>query len=185
LAGSSKAANSDVVLRAETDADREAIATVVERAFGSPLEARLVEALRASSDFVSEWSLVAVLEQRLVGYVMVTYAAVHDAEVQHRVPNLSPLAVEPDAQRQGIGSKLVRAIAARVDNAGEPLILVEGDPRYYGRFGFVDCRTCGITITLPDWAPSDAGQILPLRNYDASIRGHVVYPPAFDNVADA
>jgi len=32
-------------------------------------------------------------------------------------------------------------------------------------------------------APPEAAQILRLRNYDSSIRGHVVYPPAFDDVS--
>ena len=57
--------------------------------------------------------------------------------------------------------------------------MLEGSPAYYPRFGFVDCRTIGIRIDLPDWAPADAGQAHLLSAYDPAARGLVVYPPAF------
>jgi hypothetical protein len=38
----------------------------------------------------------------------------------------------------------------------------------------------GLHINLPSWAPSEAGQVLRLHNYDPSLRGRVVYPAAFD-----
>ena len=41
----------------------------------------------------------------------------------------------------------------------------------------------GIQIDLPDWAPREAGQAYPLSAYDESLRGHVVYPPAFAAVS--
>ena len=66
---------SDVTIRAERPGDREAIAEVVSAAFGSPAEARLVEALRASSSFVPDLSLVAEVRGRVVGHVMVTVKA--------------------------------------------------------------------------------------------------------------
>ena len=74
----------------------------------------------------------------------------------------------------------MRAVTARVDEDGEPLVVLEGSPSYYGRFGFEHSVPRGIHINLPDWAPPEAAQILRLRTYDASIRGYVVYPPAFD-----
>ena len=40
-----------------------------------------------------------------------------------------------------------------------------------------------ITITLPDWAPPEAAQVLRLEHYDPAIRGAVLYPPAFDAFA--
>ena len=40
----------------------------------------------------------------------------------------------------------------------------------------------GIHITLPDWAPPEAAQIMRLSAYDPAIRGRLVYPPAFDNL---
>lgn len=38
------------------------------------------------------------------------------------------------------------------------------------------------TWPLPDWAPPEAGQILPLTNDDPSLRGRIVYSDAFDGL---
>jgi putative acetyltransferase len=110
---------------------------------------------------------------------MVNHCELHDGDVVHRVGMLSPLAVALDRQRDGIGSALVRRVCALADEAGDPLVILEGSPRYYPRFGFVDARTLGITIHLPGWAPPEAGQALPLVAYDSSIRGVAWYPPPF------
>ena len=174
----------DVTIRAERPGDRDAIAAVVAGAFGSPAEARLVDAIRASANFVPGWSLVAEADGQVVGHVMASYVGLRDGDDERRVPSLSPLAVAPGAQGQGIGAMLVRAVTDAVDAAGEPLIVLEGSPAYYGRLGFEHSVPHGIRITLPGWAPPEAAQIRRLHAYDASIRGQIVYPPAFDDVAN-
>jgi putative acetyltransferase len=42
----------------------------------------------------------------------------------------------------------------------------------------------GIAIPLPSWAPSEAAQVMRLRRYDPGLKGQVVYPPAFGDLAD-
>src|SRR5262249_39640542 len=92
--------NTRVVIRAEEAADQEAIAAVVSGAFGSSKESRLVAAIRASSNYRRNWSLVAVTTaSRLVGHVMVSYVSLRDGASERRVPSLSPLSVDPDYQR--------------------------------------------------------------------------------------
>ena len=188
----------DVTIRPEAPADAEAIRAVVAAAFGGPGVAALVEAIRATDDFVPEWSLVAVVPPGagsspsaaggVVGHVMVSWAGlVDDVDAGadgtiRRVASLSPLGVAPDRHGRGIGGALVRAVVARVEAAGEPLVVVEGDPRYYGRFGFEHAVPHGIHIALPDWAPAEAAQVLRLAAYDPSFRGRVRYPPAFDDL---
>lgn len=55
---------------------------------------------------------------------------------------LAPLAVHPDHQRLGIGSRLVEHGIGRLSETGAGLVFVYGDPRFYGRFGFrVDAAT--------------------------------------------
>jgi putative acetyltransferase len=173
-----------VLVRPETPSDHGAIAQVVSAAFGSDAEARLVEAIRSSPSFIPELALVAELDREVVGHVMVSYVDLEDDAGDRRpIPSLSPLAVAPEFQRRGIGSTLVRSVTAEADRRGEPLIVLEGDPRYYGRLGFEHSVRHGITITLPSWAPPEAAQVLRLRRYDPSLAGHVVYPPAFDEFA--
>jgi putative acetyltransferase len=79
----------------------------------------------------------------------------------------------------------VREVCALADARGEPLVILEGSPVYYGRFGFEHSVLHGIHIKLPSWAPPEAAQVLRLNTYDPAIRGQVVYPPAFHDVTDA
>jgi putative acetyltransferase len=170
----------DLVIRAERDRDAAEIRRVVASAFGSPRVAQLVEALRDSPSFVPEWSLVAAIDETIVGHVLVTHATLRDGDAEHCVANLSPLSVDPERQRRGVGSALMGAVTRAVDAAREPLIILEGSPQYYARFGFEHAAPLGISIDLPDWAPAEAAQVLRLSRYDPAIRGHLVYPPAFD-----
>lgn len=174
----------DVTIRAEGPKDTREIADVVSGAFGSPTEARLVEAIRASENFIPELSLVAEHDGHVVGHVMISFVTLHDDHTRHRIATLSPLAVAPDIQGQGIGSALVREVTARADALREPLVVLEGSPAFYGRLGFEHAALYGIHITLPSWAPAEAAQVLRLGTYDPTIRGQVVYPPAFNNVSE-
>lgn len=174
----------DVEIRVEGPGDEPAIAEVVAAAFGSKAEARLVEAIRGSPHYVPELSLVAERDGRVVGHVMISAAALRDGEARQRIATLSPLAVAPDEQGHGIGSALVRAVTAVAETRGEPLVVLEGSPSFYGRLGFEPAPAHGIEIDLPSWAPSEAAQVLLLSRYDRSIRGRVVYPPAFADAID-
>jgi putative acetyltransferase len=172
----------EITIRAERPADRDAIAAVVEAAFGSKTEARLVERIRSSPNFVSELSLVAEFDNQVVGHVMISFVGLVSIDTSRRIASLSPLAVTPAFQGRGIGSALVREVTARADERGEPLVVLEGSPAFYGRLGFEHAVPHGIKITLPSWAPAEAAQVLRLRGYDPALRGRVVYPPAFDDV---
>jgi putative acetyltransferase len=92
---------------------------------------------------------------------------------------LSPLAVAPARQRQGIGSALVTAVVQRADGQGEPLIVVEGIPAYYPRLGFARARGFGIAPPSPGIA-DEAFMMRRLSAYRGDLRGRIRYPPAFD-----
>lgn len=169
------------MIEPEQAADHQAVRRVVAAAFAhQPQVADLVELIRASPQYEPELALVARRGGEVVGHVMVSHAElVDDAAGTWDVLTLSPLAVRPDVQRQGVGSALVVEALRRADATGASLVTLEGSPAYYPRFGFRDARTVGVTIDLPDWAPPDAGQVYPLSAYDPAVRGRLVYPPAF------
>lgn len=169
-----------VLYRAECSDDHGAIAEVVAAAFGSPAEAELVADIRASEHFIAELSMVAQRDEQIVGHVMISYATLLGDGGENRIAMLSPLAVDPAFRRRGIGSALVRTVTADADALGEPLVILEGSPRFYGRLGFEHSLRYGIEITLPSWAPPEAAQVLRLSSYAPSLRGHVRYPAAFD-----
>ena len=174
-----------IVIRPETPSDHGAIAEIVEAAFGSPAEAHLVEAIRRSDEYVADLALVATLAGRVIGHVMISHCHLDDGSGgSHRIATLSPLAVVPDVQRSGIGSALVREVTRLADERGEPLVVLEGSPAYYGRLGFEPATPHGIHIALPDWAPPEAAQVMQLSGYDPRLRGTVVYPAAFAEVSE-
>lgn len=125
------------IIRPESLADRPAIAEVIEKAFwGKPYaegdEAELVDKLRESNAL--SVSLVAELSGRVIGQIVFSPAVASDGSDGWFA--LGPLAVLPDYQGKGIGSKLVRCglnALAKLDAHG--CILV-GDSEYYSRFGF-------------------------------------------------
>lgn len=168
-------------LRAEVDDDRDVIRGVVAAAFSPEVEvAGLVDALRGSPAFIPGLSLVATQDAVVVGHVLLTAAELTDeCADRHRVLVLSPLSVLPQQQRRGIGAALVREALARADAEGEEMVVLQGSPRYYPRFGFRDSRTLGVSMDLPDWAPPDAAMACPLSAYRSSTRGRLIESQPF------
>ena len=165
-------------LRAEQPGDGDAIAAVTAAAFGKQLEARMVGAIRASDRFVPELSLVAELDGRIIGHVILSYVDLVGEPVTTRVLELGPMSVAPEHQRRGIGSVLIREALHRAEARGDPVVLVLGHPWYYPRFGFRPASQLGIAAPDPE-LPDEVFMALPLQSYDPSLRGRVVLPPAF------
>ncbi|MFL5931582.1 MAG: GNAT family N-acetyltransferase [Gaiellaceae bacterium] len=164
-------------IRPETEADYDAVAELTAAAFGKGDEARLVEAIRGSKEYVPELTLVAEENGRIVGHVMYSYSELGGSDT--RLLQLSPLSVAPDRQRAGIGSALTRKSLRLADERREPLVLVLGHPTYYPRFGFRPASTLGLEAPNPEW-PDDAFMAVPLTTYDPALRGRVRFAPAFD-----
>lgn len=161
-------------IRAETEADRSTIWTVNEQAFGETVVPELVEVIRASARFVPELSLVAEREGEIVGHVMLSWVDIEPGA--HRVLQVGPLAVLPSHQRRGIGSALMEEAIRLADARGEPLLLIEGNPRYYERFGFTRSSERGIEPP-PTAVGPQYFMVRPLEAYDPALRGQAVYPP--------
>jgi len=174
-----------IAIRPESAGDHDDIRQLVAAAFGSPAEAELVDRIRASPEYIAEMALVAEVDGDVIGHVMVSNTTLSGGESDRQICLLSPLAVRPDRQKVGIGGALVRAALAVADERGEPVVVLEGSPTYYGQFGFEHALAYGIEIDLPEWAPAEAAQVRRLRSFDpddATLRGKVIYPKAFDGL---
>ena len=148
----------------ERAVDAGAIAAVLNAAFangGEPVaEAALVDQLRRDGDL--DLSLVAVGDDsRIVGH-----AALSPLDAPVPALALAPVAVEPGHQGRGIGSALVRAaLAARPGHT----VVVLGEPRFYGRFGFRPVA----------WDCPYAGPFLQATGPHTPDHARIAYAPAF------
>ena len=118
-----------MLIREEDPADTAAVRAIVQKAFGRPDEARLVERLRADGDTVL--AAVAVSNEIIVGYVMLSKMM-----APFRAVGLAPVAVLPKCQRRGIATQLIRWALQWVEQHGWEGVFVLGDPSFYRRFGF-------------------------------------------------
>jgi putative acetyltransferase len=167
-----------VLIRPETPHDYADIRKVNCVAFGSQLEATLVERLR--DDGLAITSLVAVDDAgQVAGHILLSLVKLVTSESgQMDVASLAPMAVAPSHQRKGIGSMLVERGIEACRRAHYRAIIVVGHPGYYPRFGF----SHAIVARLKNpFAADEAFMGLELSpGVLSSIEGRVVYPQAFD-----
>ena len=119
-------------IRESRAADSKAIESIYPGAFPDEDLVPLVQDLLKDPDVTL--SLVATANSQIAGHVIFTRCGVVGNDLD--VALLAPLAVDRPYQGEGIGSALVRAGLQRLQDAGVSTVLVLGDPKYYGRFGF-------------------------------------------------
>jgi len=162
-------------IRKETAGDYRAVLELHRQAFGQDNEARLVEALRRSTAFVPELSLVAENDSKIVGHILFTKVTI--GEIGHESLALAPVAVVPKEQRQGIGSALIKKGLERAIELGFDSVVVLGHDSFYPRFGFMPANSWNITT---EYDSPDSTFALELKQ-DAltGVSGQVRYPKEF------
>jgi putative acetyltransferase len=165
-----------IEIREEHPGDVTAIRDVNKRAFRQEHEGNIVEALR--SNRAALLSLVATLDGRVVGHIM--YSPLSVGEVTGA--GLGPMAVLPEHQRQGIGSKLVTVGNRKLKDTGCSFIVVVGHPAFYPRFGFRPARLYGVSC---EWEVSDDVFMLLVLDQTKmqGASGLAKYRPEFSTVA--
>lgn len=132
----------DFAIREEEPSDHARVDEIQEAAFGRPLEAEWVRALRGSD--APRLSLVAELREELVGHIFFSPVSIEGSVDSPPAGGLAPLAVAPAMQRQGAGSALVRAGLEACVPLGWRAVFLLGNPAYYSRFGFVLAAPLGL-----------------------------------------
>ena len=131
-----------IKVRCERPEDHDAVHTINLAAFDGGPEADLVDTLRCRcSDHLS---LVAEEGEVVVGHILFTSVVIDGPTARVEGMGLAPMAVDPDHQRDGIGSAMVRRGLEILRNRSCPFVVVLGHPEYYPRFGFERASTHGL-----------------------------------------
>jgi len=160
--------------RPERPTDLDAIDHVNRLAFEGDFEAALVRRLRADG-LVLE-SLVADDGGTVVGHLLLSRLPTTVDGRAVAVAALAPMAVLPERQRQGIGSRLIAESILSARRLGLQAIVVLGHPNFYPRFGFSPAAARHLATRFA----GDAFMALALEPgaLDGAT-GAVTYPPAF------
>lgn len=170
---------SPFVIRPETPTDVGSVRDVHALAFADPVTIpALVNQLRAAHREVAPISLVADLDGRIIGHVLLSQCRLDAPRCLVNVLCLSPLAVHPDMHGQGVGTLLVERALAEADARGVPLVFLEGDPGFYAPRGFAPASTLGFrspSLRIPE----PALQVAVLSSYEPWMTGTFVYSDVF------
>ena len=167
-----------ITIRVETPEDYAAVRRVNTLAFGGEGEAALVDKLRAATPHIS---LVAVEDSQVIGHIFFSPATVESDPADFAAVALAPMAVLPEYQNRGVGSRLVRRGLEECKSQGHDVVFVLGHPDYYPRFGFSPAKAKGIRCEFP--APDEAFMVVELRPGALGGRtGLLRYRPEFAEV---
>jgi putative acetyltransferase len=168
----------DIKIRSETKDDYNIITQINDLAFGGTGESQLIINLRKTDSFIPELSLVALVDDKLLGHILFYPITIEAANNTFPTISLAPMAVYPDYQKKGIGTKLVIEGLQRSKNMHFESVIVLGHPNYYPRFGFKPASQWNLYSDFE--APDEAFMALELEeNSLACKRGKVVYPKEY------
>lgn len=166
-------------IRKENKNDYNEVYNVIKKAFetaehSDENEQDLVVRLRKSKAFIPELSLVAVEENKIVGYILFTKIKTKDnIELA-----LAPLAVLPEYQRKGIGKKLIETGHNIAKNLGYHYSIVLGSENYYSKMGYILAIQYG--IKAPFQVPDENFMAIKLNDTNIEIKGTVEYAKEFE-----
>lgn len=141
-----------IIIRQEQQEDYAAVEAMTREAFWNHHvpgcnEHYLAHVLRVHPDFIPQLDLVAERDGQIVGNIMYTKAWLEDeAGNRKEILTFGPLSISPDAQRQGIGKRLMEEsfrIALQMDY---DVVVIFGHPGNYVSSGFRSCARYNISL---------------------------------------
>lgn len=165
-------------IRQENQNDYKEVYSVVKKAFETAEhsdgnEHDLVTVLRNSKNFIPELSLVAIEDNKIVGYILFTKVKIGDYEEVA----LAPLAVLPESQKKGIGGSLIKKGHEIAKKLGYHYSIVLGSEKYYPKFGYVPAIKYGIEAQFQ--VDSENFMAVKLNDSIMEIKGIVEYAKEF------
>lgn len=175
----------NVIIRTEVKEDFKAVFELIQNAFENEeytdhKEHYLVERLRNSNAFIPELSLIAEVNNQIVGYILLTKINIVDANAtSYTSLALAPVAVLQMFQGKGIGGELIKAAHKKARDLGFGSVVLLGHENYYPRFGYRLTKEFG--IKLPFDVPEANCMAIELNeNSLQNVNGIVQYPKEFE-----
>ena len=167
-----------IEIRQENERDYEEVYNVIKTAFETAEhsdgnEQDLVINLRKSDKFIPELSLVALEDNKIVGYILLTKIEIDE----HEELALAPLGVLPEYQGKGIGGKLIQEGHKIAKELGYHYVVVLGSDKYYTKFGYVPA--INYEIEPPFDVANENFMAIKLNDTDIKIHGIVEYAKEF------
>lgn len=167
-----------IKIRQENTNDYEAVYNVIKTAFETAQhsdgnEHELVVKLRKSNNFIPELSLVAIKDNKIIGYILFTKIKIGEYDELA----LAPLGVLPEYQKQHVGSELIKQGHKIASELGYHYSVVLGDEKYYSKFGYIPASKYG--IKAPFDVPDENFMAINLNHSNVPINGVVKYAKEF------
>lgn len=173
----------NLIIRQENNEDYKIVYKLIKNAFNEAEhtdgdEHNLVERLRKSKNYIPQLSLVASINDKIVGHILLTKLFIENNDKKYESLALAPLSVLPEYQRMGIGSKLVKKSLSLAKELGYNSVFVLGNENYYPKFGFRE--SLHFDINTPFEVPSKNFMALELeKNSLKNIDGNIIYAKEF------
>jgi len=171
-------------IRKEEKEDYKIVFSLIENAFKDEVytdhkEQYLVERLRNSASFIPELSLVAEIDDEIVGYILLTKIKIINDNLQvSESLALAPVAVLKRYQGKGIGKELILEAHRKSKELGFKSVILLGHEKYYPKFGYE--MTIKYGIKLPFDVPDENCMLIELtENALKDVSGTVEYPKEF------
>lgn len=173
----------ELKLRQENKNDFKSVFQLIEKAFQNEeysdhKEQFLVERLRNSEVLIPELSIVAEIDNEIVGHILFTKLKIKNNLNSFESLALAPVSVLPEFQGKGIGSKLILHGHEIAKSLGYKSVILLGHQDYYPRFGYELCEK--YNIKMPFNVPAENCMVIALAEDGLKdVSGEVVYPKAF------
>lgn len=138
--------------------------------------------IRESDDYLPQYSLVARNDGKIVGCILYTKSRVEYNDSVVPTATFGPVAVAPDCQGKGIGSRLISESIQRIMNDGiYKAVAIFGYPHVYRKHGFVPSKNFGISS---DGLFPQGLQIIETEQNILPTGGRLVISDLFSQVVD-
>lgn len=166
----------NITIRHEETGDYAQIKETYSKAFGRDDENKTLEELRLYANYITELSLVAEVNNKIVGHAVFYPVRIVKGAIKYASLSLLPVGVHPEYEDKGVSKMLINAGLEIAEKKDCTSVLTMGDPDFFSEFGFEPA--CNRDITCPFDIPSDFFMVHEIKATGglAGISGMVEFP---------